>query len=126
MATLSLRSPKIIITSRNRVSTPEDFPRRILPIDDRHGVISGTWLHSADVATTSHFLRDEGRRNYSAAHTSQLYKGSTAQNFRTAFVYVLLTSYLVTLRADPIMQGGLIRLLIYNSLANVCREEVVD
>jgi hypothetical protein len=53
---------KIIITSRNRVSTPGDFPRRILPIDDRHGVISGTWLHSADVATTSHFLRDEGKK----------------------------------------------------------------
>jgi len=62
MATLSLRNPKIIITSRNRVSTPGDFPRRILPIDDRHGVISGTWLHSADVATTSHFLRDEGKK----------------------------------------------------------------
>jgi len=60
MATLSLRSPKIIFTSRKRVSTPGDFPRHILPIDDRHGVISGTWLHSADVATTSHFLRDEG------------------------------------------------------------------
>jgi len=62
MATLSLRSPKII-TSRNRVSTPGDFPRRILPIDDCHGVISGTWLHSADVATTSHFFkrrREEG------------------------------------------------------------------
>jgi hypothetical protein len=124
MATLSLRSPNIIITSRNRVSTPGDFPRRILPIDDRHGVISGTWLHSADVATTSHFLRDEGKRNYNAAHTSRLYKGSTAKNIRT-FFYVLFTSYLVTLRADTIMQRGVIRLLVYNTLANVWREEVV-
>jgi len=92
MATLSLRSPKII-TSRNRVSTPGDFPRRILPIDDRHGVISGTWLHSADVATTSHFLRDEWKKELRCCPHVTVVQGKYSQKY--SYNICLYTTYVI-------------------------------
>ena len=94
MATLSLPSPKIVITTRKRVSTPGDFPRRILPIDDRRGVISGTWLHSADVATTSHFLRDEGKKELQCGPHVTVVQGKHSPkysyNFCLCIIYVIL------------------------------------
>lgn len=93
MATLSLRSPKII-TSCNRVSTPGDFPRRILPNDDRHGVISGTWLLSVDEATTSHFLREEGKKELQCGLHVTVVQGKERPkylyNFCLCTIYVIL------------------------------------
>ena len=125
MATLSLRSLKIIITSRNRVSTPGDFPRRIVPIDDRHGVISGTWLHSADVATTSHFLRGEEKEELQCGPHVTVVQGKYSPKF--SYNIRLFTIYVVVVDTESRSDyaGGLIRLLVYNSLVNVRREEVV-